>query len=476
MIIERTGRWTGPKTWPGVLLLALVVGWSPLWAGDVQNTLEAVGTNLLEQLQQAAGPRGLGRVALLLEADGETIPSSSRVIQVLESMLLNRFNRSLGIEETRLLSAPVRSEAAARARARELGAAWLLRVRLSIAKDELVASGDLLPLEPTFWESLAGVSRRQPARHFFASAALDREVRLTLELGRSPERRANWSLREVMRLDKIVLDVACGQVDGEADDEVVVLVPGAVAVYRWRNDTLMLLARHSLASLPDSREPTRVPSGNLLLADFNDDGRDELFVRSFNKQQGELLSFGGAALRSWRRLAGVPLCLWHRAGRPVMLLGSTEPGSNRLQSRYQLVDINASSGPEGTLAGKPIRLRCYNSATGRDLLAWVDKLGVFHLEEPAAGELWRLEGVGSAFTLLDAGGEQRQLVHSQAVFSGPDRMIVRGTAGELWQGDSLDLLLLSMTRQQCRAGESRGWWLAGRPADGSGSRIFFLTR
>lgn len=448
----------------------------PGQAGRRPGTLETLAADLLGQLEKSAGPQGWGRVALLLKADGETVASSSRIVQVLASILRNRCNSSLRIEGIRLLPPTVMKKGDARARARELGAGWLLRVRLSVAAGKLLANGELVPLEATFWESLAGIHRMQPAHHLFASVVLDQEARLAWELGNSSARQADWSIREVMRLDSVVLDVACGQLDGTGNDEVVLLLPGAVVVYSWRNDTLVPLARHSLASLPDAREPTRVPTGNLLLADYNDDGRDDLFVRSFNKQQGELLSFSGVELRSWRRLEGVPLCLWRRAGRPVILLGSTEPGSNRLQSRYQLVDINASSGPVKTLAGNPLRLRCYRSATGRELLAWVGKRGLFHLEELDAGEVWRLEGVGSSFALLAATPANRQLLHSRAVFSGPDRMVVEGPAGQLWQSDTLDVLLLSMTRRQCRSGSAKGWWLAGRLADGSGSRLFLLTR
>jgi len=302
-------------------------------------------------------------VALLVEGDNSILGKEGRIAQELERLLVYRMESGAMVGQVLPLGAGG-VKAAEEARGR--GAALLLRCVVGVEQGTIHATAELTPLHVPFWDRLVDPVPRGAGEHLFVSSPVDEEILLLLGKSRAPPPLKSWHLSELLYLPRRVLDLGFGDLDGDKNSELVLLFKDAIEVYSLKSvsagGTPRRLVTHSLAHLPEAKVQTRDPMGRLLVADFNSDGRFEVFYKLFNRRVGQVLSWGGSDFRPIRKLKSVPLCVYREKKRARILYAEPDPGTNHYLSRVEVVDINRSSGTVHTLPGAFLTLRCWQSS------------------------------------------------------------------------------------------------------------------
>jgi len=264
-------------------------------------------------------------------------------------------------------------------------------------------------------------------------------------------------LGRLLELDGGVLDVGLGDVTGDGRSDVVLLRTDAVELYELPEEGIELAVRYRLDHLPQERIRTRDPRGRMVVADFNRDGRAEIFFRVFHRRPGEVLAWTGADLCSIRRFEGVPLCVLRMAGRPLVLFGRAEPGTNLLGPAPQLCDINEPSGRPLDISSTFWDLRCHQpEGSEAPWMLWVDREARLHRGEsdaPLEPELFS----GMAMTPADVDGDgQPEYVLSEPAWPGePDAVRVWYAPDRVWTASNGLTSLRAASVEQGRAGASR---------------------
>lgn len=278
---------------------------------------------------------------------------------------------------------------------------------------------------------------------------------IALGLAAAPSGEAH--LGRLLELDGVVLDVGMGDVTGDGRADLVLLRIDSVELYQFEANQLELSVRYPLSHLPQERIRTRDVRGRLVIADFNRDGRAEIFYRVLNRRPGEILSWTGTELRSVRNIERVPLCVFRMAGRPLVLFGQVEPGANYFLPSPELCDINEPHGRPIDISAAFWDLRCLQpEGAEAPWVLWVDREARLHRgesEEPLEPEL--RSGVGMTPADLDGDG-QPEYVLSDPVWPGQaDSVRVHSAPESTWSSRDIAGSILAMAAEGGRRGASR---------------------
>jgi hypothetical protein len=408
----RRSKWT-PGLAASLLLIAAAASAGP------RPALQQLADSIAEKV--TATLVGLSHetvsLAVVVEGDQAILGQEGRIAQELERLLVYRLEAGTAVDHATPLGAS--GGRTALERAIQQGATWLLRCVIGLKDDNVHLTVDLMPARMPFWDRLVEPVPRGVSHHLFESVQADQEILLLLGKSRAPPALGSWHLDELLYLPRRILDLGLGDLDADGTAELVVLFDDSIEVYGLSGGKLQRLASYGLEQVPETTIRTRDPVGSLLVVDFNRDGRFEVFYRHFNRRFGEVLTFNGAKLTPVRRLGKVPLCQLRLDGRPVVLYGTPESGTNRYGPEFELTDMNASSGQVHRLPGPFVTLRCWQREDTAPWVIAVDPAG----ELLRIGSDWRSEatlrgaGAGAGVMDLDQDG-LADLVLSDAV--GPD--------------------------------------------------------
>ncbi len=268
---------------------------------------------------------------------------------------------------------------------------------------------------------------------------------------------AELHLGRLLELDGVVLDVGMGDVTGDGRSDLVLLRHDAVELYQFEENGPELSVRYGLSHLPQERIRTRDARGRLVVEDFNRDGRAEIFYRVFHRRPGEVLSWTGSDLRAVRNFERVPLCVIRMAGRPLVLFGQAEPGTNYFMPAPELCDINEPHGRSVEITSAFWDLRCLQpEGAEAPWMLWVDRQARLHRgesDEPLEPEL--LSGVAMTPADLDGDG-QPEYVLSDAVWPGQaDAVRVHFAPESSWNSRDMVGSIRAMASEGGRRGASR---------------------
>lgn len=283
-------------------------------------------------------------------------------------------------------------------------------------------------------------------------------------------------LTRLLDVEGPVLDVGLADVTGDGRSDVVLLRLEAVELYQFEENRPELSVRYRLDHLPQERIRTRDPRGRLTVADFNRDGRAEIFYRSFQRRPGEILAWTGSELRPVRRFERVPLCVVRMAGRPLILFGQPEAGTNYFQPRPELCDINEPRGRRIEITAAFWDLRCLQpEGAEAPWMLWVDREARLHrgeTDEPLADVE---SGMGMAPADLDGDG-QPEYVLSDPVWPGAaDALVVRFSTERQWSSRDIPGSIRAVSAEDGKAGASRVLVLSCELA-ADRCRVFLLER
>ena len=118
-----------------------------------------------------------------------------------------------------------------------------------------------------------------------------------------------WGARRVssISLDAPLLALGAGDLDGDQQDELLVLTASELVVLGQDGRTLASRVRARLSAEPATVRP-RDPVGTLVVGDADGDGRAEVAVRSSEQASGAVLAMRDGALVEVGQIAGFPLC------------------------------------------------------------------------------------------------------------------------------------------------------------------------
>jgi len=444
--------------------------------------LQQLADSLYHRLEGVMQKAGMADpvVAVVVEGDNSILGKEGRIAQELERLLVYRMDSGAVVGQALPLGA---GGVKAAEEARERGAALLLRCVIGVEQGTIHVTADLTPLHVPFWDRLVDPVPRGAKEHLFVSTRVDEEILLLLGKSRAPPPLKSWHLSELLYVPRRVLDLGFGDLDGDQNSELVLLYSDAIEVYSLKDIAAggppRRLATHSLAHLPEAEVRVRDPVGSLVVADFNSDGRFEVFYKLFNRRVGEILSWGGSDLRPIRQLKKVPLCVYRYNKRARILYAEPDPGTNHYLSQVEVADINRSSGTTYSLPGAFLTLRCWQSAPQQaPWMVAVDRAGqVFRLDAAfKARQLQERAGAGSAVVDLegDAGAE---LVLSDLVWPGEaDGLRVVAKNEVLWQTREVVGNVVAVAGGVFRIGGPTQALLAAVEPGESASRIYLLGR
>jgi hypothetical protein len=420
-------------------MLLLGVWSAPAGALAGEAALQRLADALADQAAEKLAARGaeLPILALAVEGDRDLIGREGRLTQELQRLLVFRLEHGTAVERT--LELGHGEGALALQRARRSGADWLLRAVVGLKADRLHATADLTPIATPFWEGLVDPLPRGSRYHLFASVEADDEIAVLMGTARAPPALGRWNLAELLSVPGRILDVGLGELDGRPGLELAVLLDAAIEVYTIGERGPRRLVRHSLADLPAARTRTRDPAGSLLVVDFNRDGRFEIFYKHFNHSHGQVLRFTGVKLVPIRELEAVPLCVLQLAGRPTILSGRIDAGTNRYRPELELIDINASSGERVDL-GTPLQsVRCWQPPDRPPVAAAVDIEGRLQRLNAEWQVTDRMTGSGAGAAPVDLDLDGRpELVLSESVWPGePDGLRVFAGEELVWRTEQV---------------------------------------
>ena len=457
-----------------LLFCAVFFSALPLPAAEKLSAMESLAERLTQEIEERFSPeRGPVSAALSLEAEGESLERNSRLLQELEGLLQHRLADSHALSRLQVLSPG--EGAAGLEKARRAGASWWFRLQLGLKKRQLVVIGDLLPLTSTFWERLAGRVPAAVAYHFLVSLPYDEEMLQLAGQHRHQPFFGAWSLTEVLRRSDRFLAVAVGNLDGEGTEEIVWLSAERLEILRWEGEEAKTLAQYSLSHLPRAAEATREPLGQVIVADVNRDGREEILFGVGSYRQGEILSWNGVALHPLRRFDGLPLCLVTRGGRLHLVLGRQTAG--RFAAQLSLVDINSPGGESFSVGSPFLQLECL--PRDPDLLFWrmLEPDGTLS-QVDADGRRVLLKDCGRGTVLLPAIDEgSAAWLTSAAVYPGQaDSLRIMRDGVQLWS--SRDFVGGVVAAAVSRNPSASGWQALVLAVQDPGgvSRLYLLRR
>jgi len=411
-------------------------------------------------------------LALRIEADSSILGREARLVQEIERLLVFRLEN--GSEVARVLSVNGDLESVKRQ-----GASLLLRGVLGVEGGNVTLTAELTPLHVPFWARLIDSKPRGAKHHLFASEKADDEIILLLGRAMAPPALGSWHLEEILSLPGQVIDLGLGDLDGDSQDELVLLLPDAIEVFSLGEHGPKHITRHGLSHLPEALVRSRDPAGNLLVKDFNRDGRAEVFFRLFNKRQGQILAWVGSGFRELRRLDAVPLCQFSQGKRPMLLFGWPEPGTNRYQNKVQVVDINNPKGPMRSAPSSFSALRCWQgSEGGKHLALLVGRHGDLFVLERDFSSRKVLEGVGVGMVAVDLDMDKSpEWVLSDAVSPGEaDSIRVMSRGQVIWRSrDVIGGIVAVAGAVRSSTGKPLALIAAVDPNSNT-SRIYFLGR
>ncbi len=416
-------------------------------------------------------------IALSLEGDASILGRDERIVQELERLLVYRFDANLSVGRTVALDD--RRGAQAIEAARRAGATLLLSCVLGVDKETVHLAADLVPLKVPFWDRLVDPVPRGAQEHFFISTGIDQEVQVLLGKERTPAPLGAWRIKELIYLPGRIVDAGAGEIDGTPGGELALLFEDSVALFSMRQGRLKRIATYQLGRLPESAIHTRDPSGSLLVADFNRDGRSEIFYRLFNYNRGEVLAWTGVELRSLRNLNKVPLCVFRRGKRPKLVYGFPEEGTNRYLPRVEVTDINQSVGRAIDMPGPFVTLRCWQSTDGgTPWIVFVDldsRLSRLDLKG-GTQQLCENAGAGSAVVDLDR-DDTPELVVSESVLPGEQDSVRIIAAGNIaWQSRDVVGGILAVAGGELEEPGKVQAFLVAVEKGGKGSRVYLLGK
>jgi hypothetical protein len=421
-------------------------------------------------------------VAVVVEGDNSILGKEGRIAQELERLLVYRMESGPVVGQTLPLGA---GGVKAAEEARGHGAALLLRCVVGVEQGTIHVTADLTPLHVPFWDRLVDPVPKGAKEHLFVSTRVDQEILLLLGKSRAPPPLRSWNLSELLYVPRRVLDLGLGDLDGDGNPELVLLYADAIEVYSLKDVTAdpggtpRRLVTHSLSHLPEAKVRVRDPMGSLLVADFNQDGRFEVFYKLFNRRVGQVLSWGGSDLRPIRKLKKVPLCVYREKQRARIVYGEPDPGTNHYLPRVEVADINQSSGNSYSLPGAFLTLRCWQSAREEPPgMIVVDLAGrVFRLDSAfKARSFWEEAGAGAGVVNLDR-DEAPELIVSDRVWPGePDGLRIISHQEVLWQTREVVGTVVAVAGGRFGAGGQIKALLAAVEPGESASRIYLLGR
>lgn len=419
-------------------------------------------------------------VAIVVEGDNSILGKEGRIAQELERLLVYRMEAGAVVGQALPLGA---GGAKAAEEARGRGAALLLRCVVGVEQGTVHVTADLTPLHVPFWDRLVDPVPKGAKEHMFVSTRVDEEILLLLGKSRAPPPLKSWHLSEVLYVPRRVLDLGLGDLDGDEHSELVLLYPDAIEVYSLKDVAAggppRRLVTHSLAHLPEARVLSRDPVGSLLVADFNSDGRFEVFYKLFNRRVGEVLSWGGSELRPIRQLKKVPLCVYRHRGRARILYAEPDPGTNHYLPQVEVADINRSSGTAHSLPGAFLTLRCWQSSPEEaPWMVAVDRAGrMFRLDASFKAQPVQ-EGVGAGAGVVNLDRDAvPELIMSDDVWPGEaDGLRVVAHQEVLWQTREIVGNVVAVAGGAFRTGVQTQALLAAVEPGESASRIYLLGR
>jgi hypothetical protein len=477
-----------------LVLLACVAAFLPVAGGVVLGgtqgvagggpALQRLADELYRRLEKVLQETGASdpTLAVVVEGDNSILGKEGRITQELERLLIYRMDS--GAVVGRALPLGVGGVKAAE-EARSRGAALLLRCIVGVEQGTIHVTADLTPLHVPFWDRLVDPVPRGAKEHLFVSTRADEEILLLLGKSRAPPPLKSWHLSELLYVPRRVLDLGFGDLDGDGSSELVLLYEDAIEVYSLKEVTAgrggapRRLATHSLSHLPEAEVRVRDPMGSLLVADFNQDGRFEVFCKLFDRRVGQILSWVGSDLRPIRKLQKVPLCVYREKQRARIVYGEPDPGTNQYLPQVEVADINRSSGKVHTLPGAFLTLRCWQSEP--DQAPWmvvVDLAGrMFRLDAAfKARPLQEGVGAGAGVANLDR-DEDPELIASEWVWPGqPDGIRVVSHSEILWQTREVIGSVVAVAGGRFAAGGQTQALLAAVEPSESASRIYLLGR
>ncbi len=466
---------------PGSARSAILLLWvwlAPAVALAGEAALQQLADSMGKQVAEKLAARGaeVPILALAVEGDQDLIGREGRLTQELQRLLIFRLEHGTAVERT--LDLEHGQGALALQRARRSGADWLLRVVVGLKGERLNATADLTPIATSFWEGLVEPLPRGSRHHLFASVEADDEIAILLGTARAPPALGRWSMTELLTVSERILDVGFGDLDGRSGAELAVLFDAAIEIYAVGERGPRRLVRHSLAELPAARTRTRDPTGSLLVVDFNRDGRSEIFYKHANHSHGQVLRFTGARLVAIRDLEAVPLCVLQLAGRPTVLSGRIEAGTNRYRPDLELIDINASSGERVDLETPLQTIRCWQPPDRPPVAMAVDiegRLQRLNAEWQVTASMTG-SGAGAAPVDFDLDGRP-EFVLSEAVWPGePDGLRVFDGEELVWRTQQLVGSIVAVTGSPPVAGQEPLAAVATVESQDGPSRVYLLRR
>ncbi len=358
-------------------------------------------------------------IVISLQADQALMGHEGRLLQELEQLLIFQFEAGSAVERVLVLEKGEVDDAIENSRRQ--GATMLLRCVLGVKGKKLLLTGDLYPLKKNFWERLVEPTPVGSSRHFFITVSMDQEIFLLMDSSKAPPSLGSWRLTQLLYLPKRILDIGEGDLDGDGTQELVLLLDDSLEIYAIAHGDLAPrhIAEYNLNLIPEAKVLSRDPVGTLLVADFNHDGKAEIFFNYFNRRYGQILSWTGAKLVALRRLEKNPLCLLRLGSRPVLVYGKGVVGKNYFAREIELADINSSRGKVHELPTPFSTLRCWQNDSGTSKIVVIDNSG--NLTQFSIG--WVTEvtrpncGVGSALADMDGDGVA-ELIVSDSVLPG----------------------------------------------------------
>jgi hypothetical protein len=152
---------------------------------------------------------------------------------------------------------------AAEAEARSVGASTLVRLSLSVEESELFARGDVISTWVNFWSGRTPTRSPTVAAGVVAHVALDATVKSWLPDAKDSGGPLLFLPREPwLKLDGPITALAAGDVDGDGRPEVLVLSNEELTLFSRSGQRL---AQWQLSGLPLANEPSRAPTGFLVV-------------------------------------------------------------------------------------------------------------------------------------------------------------------------------------------------------------------
>lgn len=372
-------------------------------------------------------------VAVVVEVEQSIHGYRSWIVQEVERLLLYRLNDKLNVK---IVYDADNGNNGKLDRAYTRGADWLLHCVLGVRHETIYITADLTPLPKHFWQRLVDSTSKGVKEHFFVSASIDEEVRTVLSKLSMRSSHGDYGFLPVLVVPRHVLDVGIGDLDGDGEQELILLHELGLEAYSLRENPPRRLTVYDFSHIPQAEYRLRDPQGSLVVFDFNADGRSELFIRILDRRFSEILSWSGERLVSLREIDQVALCVYRQAGRPMIVYGEPEAGTNRFLAKLEIADVNQSVGRKLNLPRPFYDLRCIQT-NNKDApwISFVDDEGNYYQIHDGSEPRVVLRGVGDGFDLADLDGDgHHELIVSDAVWPGqPDRIRVFSDQEVIWE-------------------------------------------